>query len=92
MISRLHHVAVVVPDADAALTFYRDTMGLTVTGDEVIEEQGVRGSSLGMVIHERHFRRHDFMIWQSYGTVQPVFVLRFDGVPIVSVYRRPTPR
>jgi hypothetical protein len=44
------------------------------------------------VIHERHFRRHDFMIWQSYGTVQPVFVLRFDGVPIVSVYRRPTPR
>ncbi|MGE0226971.1 MAG: methylmalonyl-CoA epimerase [Dehalococcoidia bacterium] len=43
MISRLHHVAVVVPDADAALTFYRDTMGLTVTGDEVIEEQGVRG-------------------------------------------------
>lgn len=43
MISRLHHVAIVVPDADAALTFYRDTMGLTVTGDEVIDEQGVRG-------------------------------------------------
>lgn len=43
MISRLHHVAVVVPDADAALAFYRDTMGLTVAADEVIEEQGVRG-------------------------------------------------
>ena len=43
MINRLHHVAVVVPDADQALTFYRDTMGLTVTADEVIDEQGVRG-------------------------------------------------
>lgn len=43
MISRLHHVAVVVPDADEALTFYRDIMGLTVSADEVIDEQGVRG-------------------------------------------------
>jgi methylmalonyl-CoA/ethylmalonyl-CoA epimerase len=43
VINRLHHVAVVVPDADAALTFYRDTMGLTVAADEVIDEQGVRG-------------------------------------------------
>jgi hypothetical protein len=41
------------------------------------------------VIHERHFNRHDYMIWASYGTVAPVFVLRHDGVPIVSVYRRP---
>jgi hypothetical protein len=29
------------------------------------------------------------MIWQSYKTVQPVFVLRAAGVPIVSVYKRP---
>jgi len=43
VISRLHHVAIVVPSADEALTFYRDTMGLRVTGDEVIDEQGVRG-------------------------------------------------
>ena len=43
MIDRLHHVAVVLPDADAALTFYRDIMGMTVTADQVIEEQGVRG-------------------------------------------------
>jgi len=40
------------------------------------------------VIHERHFNRHDYLIWRSYGTVQPVFVLRTAGVPIVSVYRR----
>ncbi|MBM4416017.1 MAG: methylmalonyl-CoA epimerase [Chloroflexi bacterium] len=43
MIDRVHHVGVVLPSADDALRFYRDTMGLRVTADEVIEEQGVRG-------------------------------------------------
>lgn len=43
MIERLHHVAIVVPDADAALGFYRDILGLTVTADSVMMEQGVRG-------------------------------------------------
>ena len=43
MIDRLHHVGVVVRDADAALGFYRDVMGLEVAVDEVVEEQGVRG-------------------------------------------------
>jgi hypothetical protein len=32
------------------------------------------------------------MIWKSYGTLKPVFVLRSEGVPIVSVYKRPVPR
>ena len=38
MIDRIHHVGIVVHSADAALGFFRDTMGLQVT-----EEQGVRG-------------------------------------------------
>lgn len=42
-VSRLHHVAVVVHDADRALRFYRDTLGLPVTEDAVNDEQGVRG-------------------------------------------------
>jgi hypothetical protein len=29
------------------------------------------------------------LIWQAYGTVAPAFVLTLDGVPLVSVYRRP---
>src|SRR6185436_19562898 len=37
------HVGVVVHSADDALKFYRDIMGLEVTADQVIEEQGVRG-------------------------------------------------
>lgn len=48
MIDRIHHVGVVVHDADAALGFYRDIMGLEVTADRVVEEQGVRGVLLAV--------------------------------------------
>jgi 4-amino-4-deoxy-L-arabinose transferase-like glycosyltransferase len=53
------------------------------------EYDGISRSKLAIVIHEKHFNRHDYLIWKSYGTVRPVFVLRSDGVPIVSVYKRP---
>ena len=53
------------------------------------ERSGVSRSSLALVVHELHFNRHDYMIWDVYGTVQPVYVLTFQGVPIVSVYQRP---
>jgi hypothetical protein len=46
---------------------------------------GIERSNLALVVHEKHFNRHDYMIWKSYGTEQPVFVLRSAGVPIVSV-------
>lgn len=54
------------------------------------EQAGIERSDLAVVIHELHFNRHDYLIWKSYGTVQPIDVLTSDGVPIVSVYRRPT--
>ena len=53
------------------------------------EQSGITASQRALVIHEKHFNRHDYMIWKAYGTVQPMFVLRADGVPIVSVYKRP---
>ncbi|MBS1123934.1 MAG: hypothetical protein H6Q90_6162 [Deltaproteobacteria bacterium] len=53
------------------------------------EQAGISRSELAIVIHERHFNRHDYMIWNTYGMVQPIFVLRAHGVPIVSVYQRP---
>jgi 4-amino-4-deoxy-L-arabinose transferase-like glycosyltransferase len=53
------------------------------------ETAGIARSKLAIVIHERHFNRHDYLIWDAYGTVQPVYVLTFQGVPIVSVYARP---
>ena len=43
MLSKVHHVGVVVQSADEALKFYRDALGLAVTADRVIEDQGVRG-------------------------------------------------
>ena len=45
---RLDHVAIVVRDVDAALSLYRDTMGLPVVIDEVIESGGVRLTHLDM--------------------------------------------
>lgn len=53
------------------------------------EEAGVAASKYALVIHELHFNRHDYLIWNAYGTVQPMFVLRAHGVPIVSLYKRP---
>ncbi|WP_322795980.1 methylmalonyl-CoA epimerase [Tepidiforma sp.] len=43
MLTKIHHVGIVVHSADEALKFYRDALGLPVTADKVIEDQGVRG-------------------------------------------------
>lgn len=43
MLSKVHHVGIVVRSADDALAFYRDALGLPVSVDRVIEDQGVRG-------------------------------------------------
>ena len=46
-------------------------------------------ADLALVHHEKHFLEVDTQIWTTYGTVQPVYVLTYDGVPIISVYRNP---
>ena len=46
-------------------------------------------SAIALVHHELHMLEVDCGIWMSFGTVAPAYVLRHDGVPIVSVYRRP---
>src|SRR5258707_5486642 len=43
MLKKIHHVAVVVQNADTALQFYHGTLGWPVTADQVIEDRGVRG-------------------------------------------------
>jgi hypothetical protein len=42
-----------------------------------------------IVHHELHFGEIDEQIWTTYGSVQPAYVLRYDGVPIITVYRNP---
>jgi hypothetical protein len=34
----------------------------------------------------------DFQAWESFRSVQPVNVLTYDGVPIVSIYEHPRRR
>jgi hypothetical protein len=57
--------------------------------DTGLEEPGVRASNLAMVIHEKHFNKYEYWIWDFYGTVKPETVLTVEGVPVVTLYRRP---
>jgi 4-amino-4-deoxy-L-arabinose transferase-like glycosyltransferase len=81
--------AVYSHDASPAWGWYT-RLGLLPPGhpDSGWEAAGIAASKYALVIHELHFNRHDYLIWNAYGTTQPFFVLRADGVPIVSVYRR----
>lgn len=80
-------------DASPAWGFY-GKLGLLPRSlpDAGHEEAGIARSQLAIVIHEKHFNRHDYLIWKAYGTVQPIYVLRANGVPIVSIYQRPLRR
>ena len=46
MITRIHHVAVVVRDLDASLGFWRDTLELPVLRSAALPDQGVRAALL----------------------------------------------
>jgi len=46
MLKKIHHVGVVVPNLEAGLIFWRDTLGLHFTRSATIEEQGVRAALL----------------------------------------------
>lgn len=46
-------------------------------------------ATISIVHHEQHMNEVDFNIWTEYGTTSPEYVLTHDGVPIISVYRRP---
>ena len=46
MIKRIHHVGIVVKSIDEAFPLYTGVLGLEVTLDTVVEEQGVRAALL----------------------------------------------
>ncbi len=48
MLGRIDHVGVAVQDMDAALSLYRDALGLPVSHRETVEEQGVEAVLLGV--------------------------------------------
>ncbi|MBO0847402.1 MAG: methylmalonyl-CoA epimerase [Nocardioides sp.] len=42
LFTAVDHVGIAVPDLDAAIAFYRDTLGMETVHEETNEEQGVR--------------------------------------------------
>ena len=48
LFTAIDHVGVAVTDLDAAINFYRDTYGMTLTHEEVNEEQGVREAMMAV--------------------------------------------
>ncbi len=50
----------------------------------------ISASSLALYHHEQHMQRVEYQVWVDYGTVSPVEMRLFDGVPIVWLYARPS--
>jgi hypothetical protein len=49
----------------------------------------LHASALALYHHEPHMRRVEFETWVLYGTVEPVAMAVYDGVPIAWLYQRP---
>jgi methylmalonyl-CoA/ethylmalonyl-CoA epimerase len=48
LFTAIDHVGVAVPDFDAAISFYRDVLGMRLQHEEVNEEQGVREAMMAV--------------------------------------------
>ncbi len=48
LFTAIDHVGVAVADLDAAIAFYRDSLGMQLLHEEVNEEQGVREAMMGV--------------------------------------------
>jgi 4-amino-4-deoxy-L-arabinose transferase-like glycosyltransferase len=55
----------------------------------IVPVSDIASADYAIVHHELHFAEVDNQIWSLYGGVQPVHVLLYDGVPIITVYRNP---
>jgi methylmalonyl-CoA/ethylmalonyl-CoA epimerase len=48
LVTALDHVGIAVPDLDAAITWYHDSLGMIVLHEEVNEDQGIREAMLSV--------------------------------------------
>ncbi len=46
MLKKIHHVGIVVPELEQAMTFWRDLLGLRLMKTAVVQDQGVRAALL----------------------------------------------
>ncbi|MCA9596585.1 MAG: glycosyltransferase family 39 protein [Myxococcales bacterium] len=49
----------------------------------------IEGSAFSLYHQEPHMQRVEQQIWMDYGTIQPVDIGAFHGVPVVWIYERP---
>lgn len=57
--------------------------------DSGIEEPGVRAADLGLLLHERHFNKYEYWLWDAFGSTRPLAVVTHEGVPVATLYARP---
>ncbi|MCB9593715.1 MAG: glycosyltransferase family 39 protein [Sandaracinaceae bacterium] len=57
--------------------------------DDIRASADLFGADYAIVHHEHHFVEVDYQIWEAWGSVAPVEVLTYDGVPIISIYENP---
>lgn len=58
-------------------------------GDSGMEEPGVRASDAGLVLHERHFNKYEYWLWDAFASTRPLAVVTHEGVPVATLYARP---
>ena len=46
MLKKIHHVGIVVPDLEKAMSFWRDLLGLALVKTAVVQDQGVKAALL----------------------------------------------
>jgi methylmalonyl-CoA/ethylmalonyl-CoA epimerase len=52
MLTKVHHIGIVVRSIDAAYAFYRDTLSLLVHKEDIIQNQGVKAALLTIGVSE----------------------------------------
>ncbi len=74
---------------DALTMYVRDGFMPPGLGNTGVGEEAITNSDLGILIHERHMTVYEGVFWESYGTTRPAYVRDREGVPIMTIYRRP---
>jgi hypothetical protein len=74
--------------SDALRMYKREGRLAMDVGDTGFGEPGIQHSSVGLLVHEKHWAKYEGWFWDEYGTTRPVLVRDREGVPLVTVYAR----
>jgi len=74
--------------SDALLMYKREGRLDLGVGDTGFGEDGIKRSSMGILVYEKHWAMYEGWFWDEYGTTRPVMVRAREGVPLVTAYKR----